>query len=421
MRRIEQRVASRLHRWVHVSLIVRRERLEYTGASFGRLMQQNSNLINPGNCDRPPKKLARAKIPYSLFSRLLDNSGFGLTQADPATNRYTYANAAFCRMIGYSQKDLTSGSLSFADLIDPDDAAQCVGNLQRLIRGEIDSYTVENRYIHKDGSVVPARAIISALERDNENRAVLTIGIVIPLRPWSAETTSQVYGLSFWSLTRNDQGQFCSESFRLLLDLAPDAPCPSLAEFIAHVHPEDRNRVAEDIDRATRGSFQSSEFRIVRPSGEVRWVSQSSKPIFDASSQVVRIVATCLDFTEVTQTAAASPASSTVKTVKKFIDLQWGQPLNVTDLAQAANVSIRTLFKHFKAACGCTPLEYLKLVRLNNARAMLQMANKSTTVLGIALKCCFQNPGHFARDYRLAFGERPSETLERARRLVPKR
>jgi len=34
-------------------------------------------------------------------------------------------------------------------------------------------------------------------------------------------------------------------------------------------------------------------------------------------------------------------------------------------------------------------------------------------VIQVALKCGFQNPGHFARDFRLAFGELPSETLKR--------
>ena len=32
----------------------------------------------------------------------------------------------------------------------------------------------------------------------------------------------------------------------------------------------------------------------------------------------------------------------------------------------------------------------------------------------IALKCGFQNPGHFARDFRLAFGELPSEILRKS-------
>lgn len=41
------------------------------------------------------------------------------------------------------------------------------------------------------------------------------------------------------------------------------------------------------------------------------------------------------------------------------------------------------------------------------------------SVTQIALKCGFQNLGHFARDFRLAFGELPSDTLRRyGRRLI---
>jgi hypothetical protein len=82
------------------------------------------------------------------------------------------------------------------------------------------------------------------------------MGIIIPLQPCSIETTSQMHGLSFWSMSRNDQNRFCSESFRLLLDLAADGPCLSLGEFLACVHPEDRGRVTEDIGRGIRGFVQ---------------------------------------------------------------------------------------------------------------------------------------------------------------------
>lgn len=367
--------------------------------------------------DRAPEEFRRARVPFAMFSSTLNNSGFGLTRVDPQTRRYLYANAAFCRMVGYSVDELTKGPIGCADLIDPDDAERCFSELDRLIRGEIDSFTVENRYFHKDGSVVPARVIISAVERDSDNQAVLTMGVVVPLQPWSAELTSQKHGLSFWSLSLHDQGRFCSESLRVLLDLPQDAPCPSRDELIGRIHPEDRGRVSDDIERATRGSFQSSEYRVIRPSGEVRWVSQSLKPIFDASSKVVGIVATCLDFTEVTRSQDASPSSATVKIVQRHVDQHWDQPLTVGDLAQVAGVNVRTLFKHFRHACGFTPQEYIKRVRLNQARTLLRTAGRATTVLGVALRCRFQNQGHFARDYRLAFGELPSKTLERARQL----
>jgi AraC-like DNA-binding protein len=284
-----------------------------------------------------------------------------------------------------------------------------------MIRGEIDICTIENRYIHKDGSVVPARAVVSALERDGINRAVLTMGIIVPLPSRSDDITGPIPGISFWTRDLRAQTGGCSASFRALLDLPPAAPCPSFEELLARVHPADRSRLVEQMARATKGTFQTSEFRIVRPSGELRWISQSVKPTFDTLSRVIGLAAACVDFTDANHPPDTSAAASTVETVKQFVELHWDQPLSVTVLAQAADVNARTLFKRFKQACGFTPQEYIKRVRLHHAREMLQTADRSTTVLGIALKCNFQNQGHFARDYRLAFGERPSDTMERAR------
>ena len=204
----------------------------------------------------------------------------------------------------------------------------------------------------------------------------------------------------------------------MLLGRPVDGPLPSFRECMAQVHPDDRMRVLADVRRVTKGGRNCSEFRIQRPNGELRWVSQTVTPLVDAVGEVVGVIAGCLDITDAKRFARQTPSANTVRAVKQHVDLNWDQPLNITDLAAAAGVNARTLFKHFKQDCGFTPQEYIKRVRLNHARAMLQMADKSTTVLGIALKCCFQNQGHFARDYRLAFGERPSDTLERERRSL---
>jgi transcriptional regulator GlxA family with amidase domain len=56
------------------------------------------------------------------------------------------------------------------------------------------------------------------------------------------------------------------------------------------------------------------------------------------------------------------------------------------------------------------------MVRLRHAREMLATPDHETSVTSVAFVCGFGNLGHFARDYRETFGERPSETLARAAR-----
>ena len=106
--------------------------------------------------------------------------------------------------------------------------------------------------------------------------------------------------------------------------------------------------------------------------------------------------------------------SSAVRKVEEFIVANWDKALDIEEMATLAGVSARSLFRQFKKDRGCTPAEFAKGIRLDRAREMLERRDGETSVMQIALRCGFQNPGHFARDYRLAFGELPSETLKRS-------
>jgi AraC-like DNA-binding protein len=112
------------------------------------------------------------------------------------------------------------------------------------------------------------------------------------------------------------------------------------------------------------------------------------------------------------------PASSTaVRAVEEFIEANWDRPIDIETMAAVAKVSARSLFRQFRKDRGYSPADFVKRVRLNRAREMLEQANENGSVIQIALKCGFQNAGHFARDYRNTFGELPSVSLQRARKL----
>ena len=106
--------------------------------------------------------------------------------------------------------------------------------------------------------------------------------------------------------------------------------------------------------------------------------------------------------------------SSPVRRVEEFIEANWNKPIGIEAMVTVANVSARSLFRQFKKDRGYSPAEFAKRIRLDRAREMLEQYGDGASVTQLALKCGFQNPGHFARDYRLAFGELPSETLKKS-------
>jgi AraC-like DNA-binding protein len=105
-----------------------------------------------------------------------------------------------------------------------------------------------------------------------------------------------------------------------------------------------------------------------------------------------------------------------VRRVEEYIEANWMRPLNIEKLTALTGISARGIFKAFQRSRGYSPMAFAKRVRLQHARNMLgETELQETTVTATAYACGFANLGHFAKDYREMFGERPSETLQRAR------
>lgn len=121
------------------------------------------------------------------------------------------------------------------------------------------------------------------------------------------------------------------------------------------------------------------------------------------------------DFSHLLAKGAPPPSPRQVRMAEAFIEAHWGEPLTVEAISQAVGVSARSLFRAFKQSRGHSPMEFLKETRLRQARAMLSRPEGALTVMEVAFTCGFQSHGHFARDYRLLFGETPSATFSRAR------
>jgi PAS domain S-box-containing protein len=65
------------------------------------------------------------------------------------------------------------------------------------------------------------------------------------------------------------------------------------------VHPDDLAVVESERDTAVRNHEQFDlEFRIVRPSGEIRWLSSRGRGHYDENGNVVRVVGNNIDITE---------------------------------------------------------------------------------------------------------------------------
>ena len=96
---------------------------------------------------------------------------------------------------------------------------------------------------------------------------------------------------------------------------------------------------------------------------------------------------------------------------------QCYRQITVPDLCEHLHVSRRTLQYCFEDVLGISPIQYLRIVRLNGARrALCEHPASSRKVSEIAADWGFWHLGQFSSDYRKLFGKSPSESLRQGAR-----
>lgn len=99
---------------------------------------------------------------------------------------------------------------------------------------------------------------------------------------------------------------------------------------------------------------------------------------------------------------------------QNYIRCNMTSSISPEDIANAANISTRTLFMGFQEYLNTTPMRYLKDMRLEQVRQTLNFAHPTgSSVTTIAMEYGFNHLGHFCTSYKEKFGELPHETLNR--------
>ena len=102
--------------------------------------------------------------------------------------RWTYMNQHMSEALGYSGVELAH--LRVSDITDPRDREQTLALIARLLRGEIDHFRVEMRYVRRDGGVLWADLSVSPIHgEDGRIEALIGAGMDITDRKRSEVLT----------------------------------------------------------------------------------------------------------------------------------------------------------------------------------------------------------------------------------------
>jgi PAS domain S-box-containing protein len=111
--------------------------------------------------------------------------------------------------------------------------------------------------------------------------------------------TQRLAHLGSWQWDPADNSVVWSEELYRIYGLTPGEFPATFEGYLARVHPDDRERVQAAIG-AVLGSGGPFDFveRIIRPTGEIRYLHSQGEAVQDATGAVVRLVGACQDITE---------------------------------------------------------------------------------------------------------------------------
>ena len=127
-----------------------------------------------------------------------------------------------------------------------------------------------------------------------------------------AERAKRLFGeaqallhMGVWEFDASTEQLYWSDELYQILGLAPGEVPPTFEQFLARVYPADLTTVKAYISKArSERSPSSLEFRIVRPTGEIRTMHSRVRAEIDATGALLRLIGAEQDITETKELAS---------------------------------------------------------------------------------------------------------------------
>ncbi len=113
------------------------------------------------------------------FRATFEQAAVGISHVSP-DGRWLRVNQKLCEIVGYDREGLLG--MSFRDITHPDDLGRDLEHVRRMLDGETDTYSVEKRYVRKDGTIVWIELTTSLL-RDPSGEPKYFISVTEDITP----------------------------------------------------------------------------------------------------------------------------------------------------------------------------------------------------------------------------------------------
>ena len=105
-----------------------------------------------------------------LFRAIFEQAEIGISYG-PIDERYGKMNRKYSEIVGYTPDELNH--LTFAQITHPEDLSLDYENMRKMLAKEIDSYSIDKRFIRKDGSIVWTHLTASMIYHELEKKSFI--------------------------------------------------------------------------------------------------------------------------------------------------------------------------------------------------------------------------------------------------------
>ena len=210
-------------------------------------------------------------------------------------------NRSFCELLGLEKAEILRKS--FLAITHANDISRCLRLYRQLASGEVDSYNVEKRYLHKSGSVVWALITMSLVRSADGSPAFITAQIQDITKPKQAEESLRRSEAMFRSIGENAGdlilvvdypgliAQYASPTYETLLGYRVDEI--EGQSCVGIVHSEDHPRILQAVTAmAAKGEDGAIfELRVRGKNGIRHFVETHACAVRAASGEIERFVA----------------------------------------------------------------------------------------------------------------------------------
>lgn len=266
------------------------------------------------------RNLAEREMKYRLF---FESDLIGMAETTIHKNWITFNNR-LCQILGYSPQELEK--FTWDILTHPADLKLEMRYFNNLLVHRIDSYTIEKRFVRKDGSLVFCNVAVKAIvnPQGNITHLVKLIEDISERKQIEMELidsqkrlkkAQQIARLGNWSWKLDQKYLVVSNEAYQILGWDSTRNTYTIDDFLAHILPGSRQDIATIIEEVKQGvvNDENIEIPITGFDNEIRYLMLNVGYYMGSNRKVTEIVATMADITEVKRAEIALQEANTMK------------------------------------------------------------------------------------------------------------